>query len=177
MTRVVVHDASCLIDLRKGRLLEVLCRLPCRAVVPLPIRAFELLDFTPHEWALLDRGGMETHDLPPQRMQEVVALRRRHGGLSANDCFCLITAQCFDDGILLTGDGLLRAVTQAMGVTVHGVLWIVDALKAAHACEDALLTGALEIWKADRSVFLPDRLIDQRLHDLRQILSGLPKLP
>jgi len=53
MTCVVVHDASCLIDLRKGQLLEVLCHLPCRFVVPLPIRESELLDFTPHEWAIL----------------------------------------------------------------------------------------------------------------------------
>ena len=64
----VVYDASCLIDLRKGRLLEALCRLPCRFVVPLPIRESEVLDFTPHEWAILDRGGMETHDLPPERV-------------------------------------------------------------------------------------------------------------
>ena len=167
MTCAVVNDASCLIDLRKGRLLEVLCRLHCRFVVPLPIRESELLDFTPHEWAILDRGGMETHDLPPERMREVFALKRRHGRLSANDCFCLVTAQCLDDGILLTGDGLLRTVAEAMGVRVHGVLWIVDALKAANACEDALLAGALEIWKADRSVFLPDHLIDRRLHELR----------
>ena len=168
MTCVVVNDASCLIDLRKGRLLEVLCRLPCRFVVPLPIRESELLAFTPHEWTVLDRGGMETHDLPPERMQEVFALKRRHGRLSANDCFCLVTAQCLEDGILLTGDGLLRTVAETVGVRVHGVLWIVDALKAAKACEDALLVRALESWKADRSVFLPDRLIDQRLRGLRR---------
>ena len=167
MTCVVVNDASCLIDLRKGRLLEVLCRLPYRFVVPLPIRESELLDFTPHEWAILDRGGMETHDLPSEWMKEVLALKRRYGRLSANDCFCLVTAQCLEDGILLTGDGLLRTVAEAAGVRVHGVLWIVDALNAANACEDALLVGALESWKADRSVFLPDRLIDRRLRDLR----------
>ncbi len=46
MTRVVVNDASCLIDLRKGRLLPMLCRLPYRFVVPLPIRESELLTLT-----------------------------------------------------------------------------------------------------------------------------------
>ena len=70
MTCVVVNDASCLIDLRKGRLLEVLCRLPCRFVVPLPIRESELLAFTPHEWTVLDRDGMGTHDLPPPEGSE-----------------------------------------------------------------------------------------------------------
>ena len=167
MTCVVVNDASCLIDLRKGRLLEVLCRLPYRFVVPLPVRESELLDFTPHEWAILDDGGMETHDLPPERMKEVLALKRRHGRLSASDCFCLVAAQCLEGGIILTGDGLLRTVAEAAGVRVHGVLWIVDALKAAKACDEALLVEALEIWKVDRSVFLPDRRIDRRLRDLR----------
>ena len=38
---------------------------------------------------------------------------------------------------------------------VHGVLWIVETLKAAGVCDDVLLIRALETWKADRSVFLP----------------------
>ena len=42
---VIVNDASCLIDLRKGGLIAVLCNLPHRLVVPLPIRASEVLDF------------------------------------------------------------------------------------------------------------------------------------
>lgn len=167
MTHVIVNDASCLIDLRKGRLLHVLCRLPYRFIVPLPIRESELLDFTPQEWALLDGGGMGTYDLPPERMADVFALRRQHGGLSANDCFCLVSTQCHDDGILLTGDGQLRQVATAAGVRVHGVLWIVDELKRANACDDDLLVSALEIWKQDRSVFLPQNLIDQRLRRLR----------
>ena len=102
MTRVVVNDASCLIDLRKGRLLPMLCRLPYRFVVPLPIRESEMLNLTAREWESLDHGGMETHDLPPDQMKDVFALKRRHGRLSANDCFCLVTAQCHEDGILLT---------------------------------------------------------------------------
>ena len=167
MIRVVVNDASCLIDLRKGRLLPMLCRLPYRFVVPLPIRESEMPTLTVQEWESLEHGGMETHDLPPDQMKDVFALKRRHGRLSANDCFCLVTAQCHEDGILLTGDRYLRSVAAALGVRVHGVLWIVDELAAAGACDDAFLIGALEIWKTDRSVFLPDHLVDQRLRRLR----------
>lgn len=170
MTYVVVNDASCLIDLRKGRLLHVLCRLPYRFIVPLPIRESELLDFTPQEWALLDGGGLETYDLPPERMGSVVGLKRQHGRLSANDCFCLVTTQCYEDGILLTGDRLLRSVATKVGVRVHGVLWVVDELSAINACETELLVSALEVWKADRTVFLPDNLVDQRLMFLRQLI-------
>ena len=167
MPVVVVNDASCLIDMRKGRLLQTLHRLPFRFIVPLPIRESELLGFTPAEWAVLERGGMETHDLPPERMADAFALKRQFGRLSANDCVCLVTAQCHEGSILLTGDRPLRTIAKESGVRVHGVLWIVDELKTAQACDFGLLTEALEIWKSDRSVFLPDRLIDQRLRSLR----------
>ena len=116
----------------------MLCRLPYRFVVPLPIRASELLTLTAREWESLDHGGMETHDLPPDQMKDVFACKRRHGRLSANDCFCLVTAQSHEGGILLTGDGHLRSVAAALGVRVHGVLWIVDELEAAGACRCVL---------------------------------------
>ena len=145
----------------------MLCRLPCRFVVPLPIRESEMLYLTAREWESLDHDGMETHDLPPHQMKDVFALKRRHGRLSANDCFCLVTAHCHEDGIFLTGDGYLRSVAAAAGVRVHGVLWIVDELEVAGVCDDAFLIGALEIWKTDRSVLLPDHLVDQRLRRLR----------
>ena len=167
MPVVVVNDASCLIDLRKARLLPAFCRLPFRFVIPLPIRESELLDFTPCEWAILDQGGIETHDLPPERIADALALRRRFGRLSANDCFCLVTAQCYEGSILLTGDSQLRSAASTVGVCVHGVLWIVDQLEAAKACDRALLIKALEVWKLDRSVFLPSHLIDRRLRELR----------
>jgi len=167
VTHIVVNDASCLIDLRKGRLLPVLCCLPYRFVVPLPIKVSELLDFTPQEWALLDGSGMETYDLPPERVSDVFALKNQHSSLSANDCFCLVTTQCQENGILLTGDQTLRKVAMAAGVEVHGVLWIIDELKAANACEDALLINALEEWRRDSAVFLPNNLIDERIRSMR----------
>lgn len=167
MASVIVNDASCLIDLKKGRLLHVLLKLPYRFLVPLPIRESELLDFTAQEWRLLDDGGMETFDLPPQRVAEVFALKARDPRLSANDCFCLVSTQCHVDAILLTGDRLLRRMARRECIRVHGVLWIVDELQAANACDDDLLITALEAWRDDQSVFLPDAEIDRRLHRLR----------
>ena len=111
---------------------------------------------------------MSTYDLPPEQMEAAFASRHRQSGLSANGCICLITAQCHEEGILLTGDRLPRSVAEKAGVRVHGVLWIIDELKAANGCDDALLVSALETWKADRSVFLPKDLIDQRIQRLRR---------
>lgn len=64
MTCVVVNDASCLIDLRKGKLLHVLCRLAYRFIDPWPIRVNGLLHLTEQVWAILDDGGMDTYNLP-----------------------------------------------------------------------------------------------------------------
>ena len=122
MTCVIVNDASCLIDLRKGGLLAALCDLPYRVVVPLPVRASEVLDLSERQWRALDDAGMITHDLTPEEVGQALALRGRHPGLSANDCFCFVTALAYP-GILLTGDALLRRVASDNGLRVHGVLW------------------------------------------------------
>ena len=167
MTCVVVNDASCLIDLKKGRLLHVLLRLPYRFIVPLPIREEELLDFTPQEWRMLEDTGLATYDLSGEEVAQVFALRREHIGLSANDCFALVTTTRQANGILLTGDGLLRKVAAARAMRVHGVLWIIDELHAAGVCEVELLISALETWRQDDAVFLPVGEIDKRLRLLQ----------
>jgi hypothetical protein len=166
-TTVVVNDASCLIDLRKGRLLHVLLKLPYRFVIPYPVRHSELLDFTPQEWALLDGGGMETVDLGPAQVAEALAVKAAFPKISANDCFCLVATRCYERAILLTGDGLLRRVANDDGRRVHGVLWIVDELKRAALCADTLLVSALETWTEDASVFLPEPEVERRLRLLK----------
>jgi predicted nucleic acid-binding protein len=128
---IVVNDASCLIDLRKARLLHLLVRLPYRLIIPLPVRASELLDFTPEEWAVLEASGMETFDLPPDRVTQAFTVKAAHPKLSVNDCFCLVTTQCHQDATLLTGDGLLRRVAAKAGLPVHGILWVVDEIRGA----------------------------------------------
>ena len=138
MTGVIVHDASCLIDLRKGGLLGVLGNLPYRLVVPLPVRASEVLDFWDTEWKQLDDHGMITHDLSPAEVAQAFARKERHPALSANDCVCLITALAHV-GILLTGDALLRRVATENGIRVHGVLWVIDQLAITQACPVSLL--------------------------------------
>ena len=141
MTRVIVNDASCLIDLRKGGLLEVVCDL---------------------QWQHLDDHGVITYDLMPDEVAEAVALREHHRSLSANDCFCLVAARACR-GILLTGDALLRRVATEKRVRVHGVLWVIDELIAVGACPTSLLVEALRVWRDDRTVFLPRHEISKRL--------------
>lgn len=165
MTHLVVNDASCLIDLRKGGLLSALADLPYRLVVPLPVRESELLDFSDAHWQTLDAARMITHDLTPDEVAQALALKARHPSLSANDCFCYVTAD-IHAGILLTGDRQLRRVAAENGLRVHGVLWIIDELHAADACAVSMLTQALRSWQSDAAVFLPQDEIAVRLDRL-----------
>jgi len=165
LTRVIVNDASCLIDLRKGQLLEVLPRLPYQLVIPLPVRVSEILHFSTEQWQHLDDHGLITHDLTPAEVGQALVLAGRHRALSANDCFCLVTAHA-RRGILLTGDGHLRRVATDEGLRVHGVLWVIDELAAAEACPTSLLVEALQSWQDDRTVFIPRQEISKRLASL-----------
>lgn len=166
MNCIIVNDASALIDLKKGELLHVLGALPFRWIVPLPIREEEMLSFSGQDWATLDAAGFEVFDLPPDLVGEAFAVRRAFPRLSANDCFCLVSAAGHENAVLLTGDGELRSVAEARRVEVHGVLWILDHLSASGACEAALLRRALTIWTADPAVRLPLREITTRLAQL-----------
>lgn len=168
MACIIVNDASCLIDLRKGQLLHVMAKLPYRFIVPLPIRRSELLEFTAQEWRLLDDAGFETYDLPPEQIREVMAVRATTPKLSVNDCFCLVSTRNHEGGVLLTGDQLLRQVAMDNEVDVHGVLWMIDQLYEAEVCETELLISALVQWREDRTVFLPNVEIDLRLRRLRR---------
>lgn len=165
MTPVIVNDASCLIDLRKGRLLEVLGELPYRLVVPLPIRMLEVLDFSRREWCLLDDAGMITHDLTAAEVEQAFHFKDRHPGLSPNDCFCLVTGLAYG-GIVLTGDAALRKAASGRGLRAHGVLWVVDELASAEVCPVSLLVAALRLWRDDATVFLPRHEISMRLKSL-----------
>ena len=151
---VVVNDASCLIDLRKARLLHLLVQLPFRLVIPFPVRASELIRFTLQEWAILD-AGIEVFDLPAELVVEAIAVMARFPGLMAKDSFCLVTTRRHENAILLTGDGQLRSAASNDGRRVHGVLWVVDELRRLALCDDAVIVQALEIWRDDPAVRLP----------------------
>ncbi len=168
MIRVVVNDASCLIDLNKVGLLPAMLTLPYRFIVPLPIRYSEMLDLTDENWRHLDDSGLETFDLPGDLVAEVTRLAQETPALSGNDCFCLVSALHLRDAVLLTGDLRLRREAVAAGVRVHGVLWVIDQLHQTSLCGASRLVAALEAWRADRTVFLPRSEIDNRLGGLRR---------
>ena len=103
-------------------------KLNHRFVIPFPVRHSELLEFTDQEWRLLEDGGMETFDPAPDLVAEAFQVKESFPRLSANDCFCFVSTGHFENGMLLTGDKLLRRVANNQGLNVHGVLWMIDEL-------------------------------------------------
>ena len=132
MTCVIVNDASCLIDLRKGGLLGVVCDLPYRLVIPLPVRASEVLDLSEAEWQALDEAGMITHDLTPEEVGQAFAVKRRHAKPSTG----AFTVKVTPNG----GTEATRAVNR---VDVDGTA-VVLTLASAVAAGDAVT-----VWYAD----------------------------
>ena len=153
MTRPVVIDACCLIDLHKVQLHAVTLALPYRFLVPAVVRHSELLNLTELEWRRLETSGLETVELSLEEARQLSQLRIEHAGLSLADCACLVAARHHEHSILLTADKRLRRVAEAEGRRVHGVLWMIDQLYAAGVCGAARLTDALERWIDDPEVF------------------------
>jgi predicted nucleic acid-binding protein len=166
VSAIVVNDASCLFDLRKGSLLHVLTKLPHRFIIPFPVKHSEVLDFSDQDWRVLLDGGLEIYDLTPAQVGEAYALNTDFPQLSVNDRFCLVTTRAHEGAILLTGDAALRRAAKQTGLRTHGVLWIIDELARHQACAPGLLITALDVWRSDPAVFLPDAEIVERLRRL-----------
>lgn len=167
--RVVVNDASCLIDLRKVELLLAMLRLPYRFTVALPIRENELLDFTADEWQRLESAGLEVVDLTGEQIGRAFEHRAAHAKLSAEDCFSLTLAEDPSGPVLLTGDASLRKVAERLSIEVHGVLWVLDELHRLALFEPAELCKCLEGWRDDPFVRLPAAALTTRLRHLRSL--------
>jgi predicted nucleic acid-binding protein len=158
--RIVINDTSCLVDLRKGGLIEPMLALPFRFVVTYNVRASELLDFGAAEWERLEALGMETIDAPGEQVAEAGVVMATHRKLSFEDSLNFVVARANQLSILLTGDRALRIAAERSGVEVHGILWIVEQLLEHRLADRSDLVAALERWRADPTVFVPVELIE-----------------
>jgi predicted nucleic acid-binding protein len=145
MTRlkIVVSDASVLMDLAKVRLIEAILALPFDFVIPDVIFAQELLDLGTYVSRDLIRLGFRIGALGGDDTGRALAYFREHRRqLSLNDCFALRFAEVHG-GILMTGDANLRKIADASGVEVHGTLWAVELMGHHGTCPSHQLRTAL----------------------------------
>jgi predicted nucleic acid-binding protein len=170
--QVIVSDTSCLIDLRKGGLLTTALELPFQFMVPLPLIAAELHDFTESDWVDLRERGLQVIDLDAAQVQRAIALKVQFPGLSAYDCFSLELTRSTPRATLLTGDQQLRRRASALGVEVHGILWLCDHIERTSGLALEDLADALDRLLADPLVFLPAGEVTIRIARMRARARG-----
>ena len=107
--RIIISDASALIDLSKMRLLEALVVLPYEFVIPDVIFEKELLRIEPYTRDNLRVLGFQVGSLDGAQVSRAIAFNHEHTALSVEDCFAFVLAEDTEGCILLTGDGRLRA--------------------------------------------------------------------
>jgi predicted nucleic acid-binding protein len=165
--RVVINDASCLIDLHKVGLVEVMLQLPYDFVLPLPVAHNEVLDFTELDWSRFSDAGLGQVDLDPGQVGRAMTHRSQYTKLTAEDCFSLVLAEDIKHSILLTGDAELRNVATGKGCEVHGVIWVADQIHSHGLIANLELAKRLEVWLNDPLVRLPTTELNARLRLLR----------
>jgi len=165
--RIVVNDSCALIDLKKGRVLDLFLDLPFKLIVPDIILGDELLSFTKPEVNLM-RRKMTVGRLEGQQVGEAEAMQRANPALSFHDCAAFVLVLGNPGAMLLTGDRRLRERAVSAGVTCHGVLWAVEEMAKANLGARERLIAALEIWRGDELVRLPRRELDKTLRRLKQ---------
>ncbi|MDG4551712.1 MAG: type II toxin-antitoxin system VapC family toxin [Candidatus Contendobacter sp.] len=163
--RIIINDASALIDLAKTRLLESLLRLPYRFVIPDVLYADELINLRHYQREQLLDIGFVLGELDGLQVGKASAYSQQHPQLSLNDCFALVMAETTENAVLLTGDQRLRRVAEQQGVAVHGILWILDQAYEQGAVEAATLHAALLVLARDPLTRLPGKELQRRIQD------------
>ena len=146
-----VIDTNILIDLNRGNLLIWLFALPYRFVAPDGV----LDELQEPDRELLQRMGLQRIVLSMEQLVQAVLLSAKHRNLSLGDCTALIAARTAHT-ILLTGDAGLRKLAQQHGVTVHGVLWILDQLESAGVLQGHALAASLRQMLAEGARLPPE---------------------
>lgn len=166
-SKIVISDASVILDLAKIRLIESTLALSFEFVIPDVIFDQELLDLGAYSPADLVRLGFRIGTLDGHEMTAALAHYGRHRTrLSFNDCVALTHAE-IKSCILMTGDGPLRLVAERMKIEVHGLLWAASLMAEQGTCPRDRLIVALQQLHDSPSRRLPRDALTALIHRLR----------
>jgi hypothetical protein len=168
---VLVSDASILIELGKWSLLTALFALPFEFAVPDGLYEEELIDLGEVDRGQLKGLGLRVESLDPAGMARALAYQAARRKLTLHDCLA-VTLAATHDWALLTGDKRMRALAEAEGIEVHGVLWIVDRFAEHCVVGDAALAKALRGMLEDPRTHMPHAEIRRRLEALVAKMGG-----
>jgi hypothetical protein len=120
---VLVTDTNIWIDLENSGILVEIFRLPYQFLIP----DFAIPELIRPRWEALEVLGLRAHELPAKEVVELFQLRQVHKNLSIIDLSAYLLAKMLD-ATLLTGDWHITELANANGLSVHGVLWLLDEM-------------------------------------------------
>jgi len=120
---VMVTDTNIWIDLENGGIVTEVFQLPHRFLIP----DFAIPELIRPGWEILEVLGLESRELSAEHVFELAQLRQTHRNLSVIDLAAFLLAKMLD-ATLLTGDWRLTELAIINGLSVHGVLWLLDEL-------------------------------------------------
>lgn len=165
MVQIVVSDSSVLMDLARTGLIEYMGGLPFDFVIPNTMFAEELLDLGEYSRDQLLKLGFSLSEISGNGVLVAQGHMSAHKKLSIQDCFALALAQ-EKDAILMTGDGLLRKVSQKNGVETHGVLWFSDLIEEHQLVTNDFLRDCLLTLQQHPTTRLPKKELQDRIDRL-----------
>jgi predicted nucleic acid-binding protein len=161
--RVLVSDASILIELARWSLLRPLFQLPFEFAVPDALYEDELIDLGDTDRQELRNLGLRVESLDPEGMAQAMRYQQARPRLTLNDCLA-VTLAATRDWALLTGDKRMRALADEERIEVHGVLWVLDRLADHRVVDRDHLTRVLRGMLDDPRSRLPTGELRRRLH-------------
>ena len=157
---VCVTDANIWIDLHNTDLLDAAFRLDCTWRTPNIVVRDEVLTV---DCDLLMNLGLDVRTLSGDELNRISTLSGRYPNPSPRDLSVLVVADV-DDGIVVSGDGPLRDAARNEGMTVHGVLWVLDRLVDEAIITKARAATALNAM-LQQGARLPEDPVEGRLED------------
>ncbi len=123
MKTVLVADTNIWIDLEIGKILADAFRLPYQFITT----DFSIEELKLPKWKTLQDLGLQTHNLEPEYILELDYLCQKHRQLSTIDIAALLLARAMY-AVLLTGGRGLNELAKTQGLSVHGVIWIINEM-------------------------------------------------
>jgi hypothetical protein len=165
---ILVSDTSVLIDLERGRFLDVVFSLPYEFAVPDVLYHQEMQgDWGAHLVGL----GLRVEEVSEAGVSNALRYRAQRRFLSVPDSFALALAK-ERAWLLLTGDGALRDLATGESVECHGVLWLLDRMEEAGIPGLQALYDGLTVLADHQRCRLPRREITLRLERYRARIAG-----
>lgn len=167
--KIVIQDASVLIDMVDGGLLDTWFRLgfdlrTTSLVLREISRKNQKLKLQPY----VNSGQLRVESSSGEVLAEIATL---HAGLSSQLSIEDVSALFFTaklEGILLTGDRRLREHAEERGIETHGLLWVLDLIVVRGALLPGVAADRLEKLLARGTTRLPLQECESRIRKWRR---------